>query len=115
MIRNVKFKGTTPKSSLTIIHSQGEKVLVQEKLLQKQIVLEAFAEKPKTMKMVQIETGIERTNFTSLLNSMFTNGTIYRPYYGKCPFGRNGVGFYTTNPKYKPSNNQLNLFEDDAA
>ena len=107
--------GVTNRSNLAIVHSQGEKVTVKEKGLQKQIVLRAFAKEPKTMKMVQVETGIERTNFTALLNSMYTNGAIYKPYFGKCPISkRNGVGFYTTNEDFKPMSNQLNLFTDAA-
>lgn len=108
-------KGTTLNGGLTIVHSQGEKVLVKEKELQKQKVLKAFANEPKTMKMVQVETGIERTNFTALLNSMYNNGAIYKPYCGKCPYGRNGVGYYTTNPDYVTESNQLKLFNDEAA
>jgi len=106
----------TIQNGLVIVHSNGRKVQVQEKELQKQIVLKAFANEPKTMKMVQVETGIERTNFTSLLNSMFSNGAIFKPYYSKCPIsGRNGVGFYSTNQKYAPKSNQLNLFNNEAA
>ena len=111
-----KTKGIANNSGLTIVHSQGEKVLVKEKHLQKQKVLKAFANEPKTMKMVQVDTGIERTNFTALLNSMYNNGSIFKPYYGKCPIsGRNGVGFYSTNQKYAPKSNQLKLFNDEAA
>ena len=109
-----KLKSTNQKIGLTIVHSQGEKVTVKGKELQKQIVLRAFAKEPKTMKMVEVETGIQRTNFTALLNGMYTKGVIYKTHFGKCPFGRNGVGFYTTNEQYKPLTNQLNLFTDAA-
>ena len=101
------------KSNLTIIHSQGEKVLVNERELQKQIVLRAFANEPKTMKMVDVETGIQRTSFTSLLNKGVKTGIIFKVGYGKCKItSTNGVGFYSTNPKYKPSVSQLNLLID---
>lgn len=116
MSLNKKVKNVNPKKGLTIIHSRGEKVLMKEKELQKQIVLKAFANEPKTMKMVEVETGIQRTNFTSLLNGMFKSSAVYKPYFAKCKIsGRNGVGYYTTNKKYKPLSNQLNLFTDDAA
>ena len=106
----------TIQNGLVIVHSNGKKVQVKEKELQKQKVLKAFANEPKTMKMVQVETGIERTNFTALLNSMYNNGAIFKPYYSKCPIsGRNGVGFYSTNQKYAPKSNQLNLFKNEAA
>jgi len=113
---NNKDRKSTIKNGLVIVHSNGRKVQVKEKELQKQIVLRAFANEPKTMKMVQKETGIERTNFTSLLNSMYKQGAIYKPYLSKCPISkRNGVGFYTTNENYKEVSNQLNLFTDEAA
>ena len=110
-----KVKNVNQKKDLQIVHSNGRKLRVEEKELKKQIVLRAFANKPKTMKMVQLETGIERTSFTSLLNCMYTIGAIYKPYFGKCPISkRNGVGFYTTNEDFKPMSNQLNLFTDAA-
>jgi hypothetical protein len=108
-------KNVNQKSGLTIVHSQGEKVSVNEKELQKQIVLKAFANRPKTMKMVEVETGIQRTNFTALLNAMYSRNAIYKTYFSRCPISkRNGVGFYTTNEDYKLKLNQLNLFTDVA-
>jgi len=109
-------KLTTRNGSLRLVHSQGEKLQVVEKELQKQIVLKALSSEPKTMKMVEVETGIQRTNFTSLLSNMFKQGAIYKPYFAKCKItSRNGVGYYTTNEKFKPMSNQLNLFTDAAA
>ena len=113
---DLKTEGTTINCGLTIIHSQGEKVSMLEKVTQKQIVLKAFSNKLKTMKMVEVETGIQRTNFTSLIGNMFKQGAIYKPYFAKCKItSRNGVGYYTTNKNYKPKSNQLNLFTDAAA
>ena len=109
-------KLTTRYGSLRLVHSQGEKLQVVEKELQKQIVLRALSTEPKTMKMVEVETGIQRTNFTSLLSSMFKQGAIYKPYFAKCKItSTSGVGYYTTNENYKPKSNQLNLFTDAAA
>ena len=113
---HITSKQTTKKSGLRLVHSQGEKLQVVEKELQKQIVLRALSAEPKTMKMVEVETGIQRTNFTSLLFYMFKQGAIYKPYFAKCKItSRNGVGYYTTNENYKPKSNQLNLFTDAAA
>jgi hypothetical protein len=118
-MKNLNFnpKLTTRNGSLRLVnYSQGEELQVVEKELQKQIVLDAFSNTPKTMKMVEVETGIQRTNFTSLLNSMFKYNAIYKPYFKKCKItGINGVGYYTTNESYKPKTNQLNLFRDAAA
>jgi hypothetical protein len=109
-------KLTTRYGSLRLVHSQGEKLQVVEKELQKQIVLGALSAEPKTMKMVEVETGIQRTNFTSLLFYMFKQGAIYKPYFAKCKItSTSGVGYYTTNENYKPKSNQLNLFTDAAA
>ena len=109
-------KLTTRYGSLRLVHSQGEKLQVVEKELQKQIVLRALSTEPKTMKMVEVETGIQRTNFTSLLGNMFKQGAIYKPYFAKCKItSTSGVGYYTTNENYKPKSNQLNLFRDAAA
>ena len=116
MSLNKKVKNVNLKNGLTIVHSQGEKVTIKEKELQKQIILNAFANEPKTMKMVEVEIGIQRTNFTAILNSMYSKGAIYKPYFAKCPISkRNGVGSYTTNENYKEVSNQLNLFTDEAA
>lgn len=115
-MRKPKSRKSTTKKGLTIVHSNGRKVQVEQKELQKQIVLRAFANEPKTMKMVEVETGIQRTNFTALLNSMYNKDAIYKPYFSKCRIsGRNGVGYYTTNQNYKPKSNQLNLFQNEAA
>ena len=116
MSLNRKVKIVNQKKVLRFLHSQGGKLQVVEKELQKQIVLRAFTNVPKTMKMVEAETGIQRTNFTSLLGNMFKQGAIYKPYFAKCKItSRNGVGYYTTNEKFKPKSNQLNLFTDGSA
>ena len=116
MSLNKKVKIVNQKKVLRFLHSQGEKLQVVEKEIQKQIVLRALSAEPKTMKMVEAETGIQRTNFTSLLGNMFKQGAIYKPYFAKCKItSRNGVGYYTTNEKFKPKSNQLNLFTDAAA
>lgn len=117
MIFKMKFtKLTTKYSSLRLVDSQGEELQVIEKELQKQIVLRAFSAESKTMKMVEVETGIQRTNFTYLLSNMFKQGAIYIPYFTKCKITSiSEVGYYTTNPNYKLKYNQLNLFKDAAA
>ena len=116
MSLNKKVKIARQKRVLRLVYLQSEKLQVVEKEIQKQIVLRALSAEPKTMKMVEVETGIQRTNFTSLLGNMFKQGAIYKPYFAKCKItSRNGVGYYTTNEKFKPKSNQLNLFTDAAA
>ena len=115
MMELPKEKRTIREKSLIVVHSQGEKVQVKEKITQKSAVLAAFSGEPKTMLMVEVEIGVRRTNFTSLLYRMVEQGSIYKVKFSKCPLsGRNGVGFYSTNKKYKPKTNQLTLFSDAA-
>ena len=84
------------------------------KLTQIKSVLKAFSKEPKTMLMVEVEIGVRRTNFTSPLNRMKREETIYLVKFDTCPISKHkNVGFYTTNKDYAPaynSINQLNLF-----
>jgi hypothetical protein len=75
------------------------------------IVFEAFFEKPKTMKMVFIETGIDRSNITRFIAIWKNQGRICKVDTKECPVTKHPfVGFYTTDPAKCPKSNQLNLF-----
>ena len=58
---------------------------------QKRRVLQAFSMTPKTMLMVEVELDVRRTNFTSLLNRMEKQGTIYKVRFSKCPVSKEMV------------------------
>lgn len=109
-LRNPNYE-TDYKSNLQVVRPQGEVEQQRAYGAQKRRVLQAFSMTPKTMLMVEVELDIRRTNFTTLLNRMEKQGTIYKVRFSKCPISkRNGVGFYTTNKKYKLKSNQLTLF-----
>ena len=75
------------------------------------IVFNAFFESPKTMKEVDIETGVMRENITWYVRFFRNQRKIVFVEYRKCKItGRNKVGTYTTNPDLFPVTNQLKLF-----
>ena len=63
-----------------------------------QIVFQAFSEKPKTMMMVEVETGIMRSNITRFVARMKRCGTITLVKTDLCPITKCNAGFYQTFP-----------------
>ena len=109
-LRNLNYESDY-SNNLKVFKPFNEVKQESESETQKNAILKAFSMTPKTMLMVEMELGIRRTNFTSLLNRMEKQGTIFKVKTSRCPVSkRNGVGFYTTNENYKPVSNQLNLF-----
>ncbi len=77
---------------------------------QMKIVFEAFQEQPKTMRMVEVETGIIRSNITWYVDEWRKENRIFEVRKGICPITKfSNVGFFTTNPDLIPKSNQLNL------
>ncbi len=73
-------------------------------------VFEAFFTRPKTMLMVEVETGISRSNVCRYVGKWKKSSTIEIVSLGICPISRySGVQHLTTNPNLFRSN-QLNLF-----
>lgn len=73
-------------------------------------VFEAFFIRPKTMLMVEVETGILRPNICRYVAKWKKTSIIEIVSVGICPISRyNRVQHLTTNPKLFRSN-QLNLF-----
>lgn len=67
---------------------------------QMQTVFKAFYSQPKTMLMVDIETGIMRSNITRYVGKWHKQNSISIIKYGTCPISkRGGVQFLTTNPE----------------
>lgn len=76
--------------------SKAKDFEVQEKKVRK-----AFNEKPKTMRMVSVETGIDRANICWLVGRWKKSKVIKVVRFGECPnTKRKGVQFLTTNPKF---------------
>ena len=80
---------------------------------QMKIVFESFKQ-PKTMLMVEIETGIMRSNVTWYVDELRRTNRIEEVRKGTCKVSNySNVGFYTTDPNLfvSISTNQLNLFD----
>lgn len=56
----------------------------------------AFSERPKTMKAVAVEIGIERTNICQYVSEFRESDTIEFLYRGLCPITGNRANFYLT-------------------
>jgi hypothetical protein len=74
-------------------------------------VYEAFFIRPKTMLMVEAETGIMRSNICWYIREWRNLNLVRVIRLGICPISnRKGVQYLTTNPNLFPVSNQLNLF-----
>ncbi|MFY0653083.1 MAG: hypothetical protein JXQ96_13665 [Cyclobacteriaceae bacterium] len=83
-------------------------------LTQMKRAYKSFFEKPCTMKMVAVKENIDRANICRYVGKWRRYKSIYLVKIGRCPeTGDPYVGFYSTNPKLKPEDNQLSFFEDD--
>ena len=60
----------------------------------------SFFERPKTMKMVDKETGVMRENICRYKRIMQRSGAIWLINKSICPITRHRAGFYSTNPRY---------------
>jgi hypothetical protein len=58
----------------------------------------AFYDRPATMRMVEVETGILRPNICRYVAYLEATGLIQKVRIGYCPFTRHRAGFYSTNP-----------------
>lgn len=78
-------------------------------------VFASLLERPKTMLMVEVETGIMRSNICWFARDWRKSNSIAIAKLGVCPISKHGgVQYLTTNPKLFPNqSNQLNLFSDD--
>jgi hypothetical protein len=71
---------------------------------QKKRVFAAFYKQPKTMLMVEVETGIMRSNITRYVAKWKKQDCIKIVRLGICPISKStGVQFLTTNPELFPS------------
>lgn len=77
------------------------------------VVFDSFKERPKTMKMVNMETDIMRENICRYVAILQEQGKIAVVKTGRCPItGYSGVNYYTTDPELFPARttSQLSLF-----
>lgn len=65
---------------------------------QMKVVFHAFKEQPKTMKMIEVETGIDRANVCRYVSKWKKQNNIEIVSFGICPITKNpNVQFLTTN------------------
>jgi hypothetical protein len=83
-----------------------------ERLLENQIkrVHASFWERPKTMLEVAKELGIERANICWFCKSFREGGNLYPVKMKVCSISKHWATALSTNPEYKPEDNQLKLF-----
>lgn len=78
---------------------------------QMKIVFSALYRQPKTMLMVEVETGIMRPNICRYVSKWKKRDCIKIVKFGICPISkRGGVQHLTTNPDLFPKSNQTKLF-----
>lgn len=71
----------------------------------------AFRERPKTMKMVSVETGIDRPNICRYVATFRKQKKITEVKKERCPITKHKATFYSTDPAYFPSETQSELFK----
>ena len=72
---------------------------------------QAFKESPKTTKMVEVETGIQRANLTRYVAYFRKRKKIVEVKKSRCPITKHKATFYSTNPEYFPEETQPELFQ----
>lgn len=77
-------------------------------------VFAAFFQKPSTMKMVDVKTGVMRENICWYCRKFRKLGVIKPVKKGVCPVTKHKAIYWTTNPELFPNSTQLNLFGDGA-
>ncbi len=65
---------------------------------QKKVVFEAFRRNPVTMLMIEVETGIMRSNITRYVAEWKKENKIHLLKKDRCPISKQQAGYYTTNP-----------------
>lgn len=95
----------TPNKSL--MSKQHEDKVIQ---LQFNKVFNEFFKQPFTMKMVSVQTQIDRANICWYCRNLRKNKRIAAVKKGICPVTKHRAIYWTTNPNLFPINPQLNLF-----
>lgn len=97
---------TSQKVSLGKRQIEGKQIEPQMKR-----VFDAFFSQPKTMLMVEVETGILRPNICRYVSNMRKSQSIEIVRLGTCPISKYPrVQYLTTDPRLFPNSIQLNLF-----
>lgn len=71
----------------------------------------AFKEAPKTMKMVEVETGIDRPNICRYVAYLEKRKKITVVKKARCPITKHTAKYYSTDLEFFPQETQPELFE----
>ena len=75
-----------------------------------EIVYKAFYNQPKSMKMVEVDTGIDRANICRYVKTLRKSDKIAIVKTKLCSITKHRAGYLTTNPDLFPKSNQYKLF-----
>lgn len=78
---------------------------------QLEITFQAFRDAPKTMKMVSVETGIDRPNICRYVAHLRKRKQIAAIKKGTCRITRHSAQFFSTDPELIPKPGQSELFK----
>lgn len=95
------------KNSTTSQKVQSE---VSDFNTQYRLVYQALYRKPKTMKMVEVETGVDRAYICWHVKKMREENKIAVVEYRLCAITKYRAGYLTTDPERFPVSSQLELF-----
>ena len=73
-------------------------------------VFQEFFKQPLTMKQVSVKTGIDRANICWYCRDLRKSERIAGVKKGICPITKHRATYWTTNPEFFPTTNQLSLF-----
>jgi hypothetical protein len=76
---------------------------------QMKITFEAFQKQPKTMFMVEVETGINRANICRYIAKWEKQNLIYLAKFDLCKISKYRAGYYTTDKNFIKISLQLTL------
>lgn len=75
----------------------------------------AFKIQPKTMKMVSVETGIDRSNICRYVAKLEKKDKITVVKTASCEITKHKAKYYSTDPRYFPEETQSELFPTDSS
>ncbi len=82
-------------------------------LSEEEQTFQAFFDSPKTMKMVEVQLGIDRANQCRYIAKLRKQDRVAVVRHGYCPITHHWAGFLTTNPALFPNQpEQLSLFPE---
>ncbi len=116
-MKNQKKRGEENPTPQNSISSTGESFRINQRY-KKQFIRDQFRETENaffkgffTMKTIAVQLNIDRANICRYVATLRKSNRIQLVKKGVCPITKSSsVGFYTTNPEYFVSTNQLNLF-----